>query len=76
MSPPRQPVLGVALTWLIAGVGNTVLVTLTVMTLNRGQLSETLLTLCVIEILLVTGLLVSAALVVWIDYRVLQEHAV
>ncbi|XP_037069410.1 uncharacterized protein LOC119090665 [Pollicipes pollicipes] len=73
---PHRPALGVTVTWLVAGVGNTVLIVLTVLTLSRGALSDTLLALCVLEILLVIGLMLSAALVVWIDYRVLQEHAV
>ncbi|KAF0302255.1 hypothetical protein FJT64_025670 [Amphibalanus amphitrite] len=71
-----QPALGVAISWLVAGVGNTALMVVTGLTLRRGHLSDTLLILCVIEIVLVAGLSLSAALVVWIDYRVLREHAV
>ncbi|XP_043221788.1 uncharacterized protein LOC122388713 [Amphibalanus amphitrite] len=75
-SKAHRPALGVAISWLVAGVGNTALMVVTGLTLRRGHLSDTLLILCVIEIVLVAGLSLSAALVVWIDYRVLREHAV
>ena len=72
----RQPALGVAVSWLVAGLGNTALLVVTGLTLRRGHLSDTLLVLCVIEIVLVAALSLSAALVVCIDYRALREHAV